>query len=78
MASPSSNVETEPLYLRPKDAAKLLGISIPTLDRLKRTGEGPSFTKPTRKICLYAVAVLRAWADRNPFTNTTQARLGSV
>jgi hypothetical protein len=61
-------------YLQPKDAARHLGISIPTLNRMRREGNGPPFRKPTPRLCIYSIADLNAWADRNSFNNTTEAR----
>jgi hypothetical protein len=65
---------SEPEYVRPKDAAKLLGISEKHLERLRNTGDGPPFSKPSYKLVLYRLDDLRAWAGRNTVNNTTHAR----
>jgi predicted DNA-binding transcriptional regulator AlpA len=51
-------------YLRPKDAARYLGIGKNTLNKLRMTaGAGPAFRKLGPRIVLYSVDDLDAWAD---------------
>jgi len=50
-----------PLSLRPREAAKALGISLSTLERLTRSGDIP-LVKLSR-VVLYTVATLKAWLD---------------
>lgn len=56
----------EPLGLRPRQAAKKLGISVSTLERLTKAGEIPRVKG--RKFVVYRVATLDAWlASREVF-----------
>jgi excisionase family DNA binding protein len=52
----------EPLALRAKDAARLLGISTRTLWNLTKEGEIPHLR--LRRTVTYPVAELRAWMKR--------------
>jgi excisionase family DNA binding protein len=52
----------EPLALRAKDAARLLGISTRTLWNLTKEGEIPHLR--LRRAVTYPVAELRAWVKR--------------
>lgn len=55
-----------PLALRPRDAARVLGISPRTLWGWTRAGIVPCVRVGTgkRRTVLYPVAVLRAWLDQ--------------
>ena len=56
----------EPLGLRPAQAAKKLGISVTTLERLTKAGEIPRIK--LAKGVIYRVATLEAWlASREAF-----------
>jgi excisionase family DNA binding protein len=50
--------------LRLHEAAKALGISPSTLERLTRAGEIPA--RKANRCTLYSVAVLQAWAEGRP------------
>ncbi len=50
---------SEPLSLRPQQAAAWLGVSVSTLNRLTRTGKIPRLT--IGRIVLYRVETLRNW-----------------
>lgn len=52
-----------PLVVRPKQAAKMLGISISALERLNKAGEIPRF-KHIGKV-FYRVATLDAWLAKH-------------
>ena len=54
---------SSPLALRPREAAKALGISARHLWQLTKDGQIPCVRvgSGTRKTVLYPVAVLRAW-----------------
>lgn len=56
----------EPLGLRPRQAAKKLGVSVSTLERLTKAGEIPRVKRGN--VVLYRVATLEAWlASREAF-----------
>ncbi len=59
--------EQSPLALRPRDAAKVLGISPRTLWQWTRDGVVPSVRVGSgqRKILLYPIALLQEWLERN-------------
>jgi predicted DNA-binding transcriptional regulator AlpA len=49
--------------LRPKAAAKSLGVSASYLNQLRVKGGGPAYSKIGKRIVLYDEADLREWAD---------------
>jgi len=51
--------EVPPISLRPKDAAKSLGVSLSTLERLTKGGQIPAAKIGRCKV--YAVDSLKAW-----------------
>jgi len=53
--------EQPPFALRPRDAAKALGISPSTLERMARAGEIP--TKKIGRCTLYLVEDLKRWLN---------------
>jgi len=65
----------QPLSLRPREAAKALGISLSTLERLTRSGDIPSVK--VNRVAVYTVATLKAWleAKQASTTNTISAPL---
>jgi excisionase family DNA binding protein len=54
---------SEPLSLRPQQAAAWLGVSVSTLNRLTRTGKIPRLT--IGRIVLYRVETLRKWLENH-------------
>ena len=65
-----------PLAVRPEQAAKLLGISVSSLERLHKAGEIPRL-KHVGKV-FYRVATLDAWlASRERFTGDEAADAAS-
>lgn len=58
----------QPLSLRPREAAKALGISLSTLERLTRSGDIPSVK--LNRVVLYTVATLKAWLDAKQASTT--------
>ena len=62
----------QPLSLRPREAAKALGISLSTLERLTRSGDIPSVK--LNHMVLYTVATLKAWLDAKQASTTKALR----
>lgn len=57
------------------EAAKALRLSIPTLERMRTTGAGPSFIRlgnGKRSRIAYRRGDLEAWLNANTFTSTQQ------
>lgn len=56
-------IDTErlPLLLREHEAARFLGVSFNTMRRLRASGDGPAFIKPTVNTIRYATSALDAW-----------------
>jgi len=54
-------------------AAKALGLSVPTMQRLRTHGSGPPFIRISGKI-FYHVGVLRTWVRHQEVKSTAQAR----
>ena len=49
-------------FLRTADAARRIGLSPRTLEKLRLTGEGPPFLRPPgRRFVVYALTDLDAW-----------------
>ena len=66
------NIPASP-YLLTKDAAAYLRMDPRTMERLRRTGAGPKFTKLGRK-CGYRVEWLSDWAESRVYTSTAAAK----
>lgn len=60
-------------YLRPRDAAEYLGVSVPSLERWRGDGTGPKFRKLGTRIITYAIADLDAWASKQVLMSTSEA-----
>lgn len=48
-------------FLMPKRVAELLGISLKTLERMRKDGSGPPYRKIGKKHIRYSVVELDAW-----------------
>lgn len=60
--------------LRPRDVTAEYGIPEGHLQKLRAAGNGPRFSKPTRKMILYRRLDIEAWLDRHCVTSTAQVR----
>ncbi len=49
------------------EAAKMLSISVRTLERYDTTGEGPGFVRVGPRMVRYSPAACRAWASARSF-----------
>lgn len=49
-AAPAAPTEPSPEYLTPKDAAAHVGVSVRTLENLRRAGKGPEFVRFGRAV----------------------------
>ncbi|MDE2167764.1 MAG: helix-turn-helix domain-containing protein [Alphaproteobacteria bacterium] len=59
-------------FLSTKQAAYYIGLSPRTLERMRRTGEGPRYRKHGRYV-RYHIAELDAWSDSRAKSRTTDA-----
>jgi excisionase family DNA binding protein len=59
--------------LTSEQTAKLLGLSEPTLQRMRTDGSGPPFVKLGRRV-LYSPARLMEWLAQRTVTSTADAR----
>lgn len=50
-------------YLRPRDAARYLGVAERTLESWRRKKEGPPYYRPCANTVTYKLADLIAWAE---------------
>ena len=65
--------------LRPEHAAQYVGLSLPTLARMRVDGNGPEFVQLGHKAIGYRVVDLDAWlASRPRFRSTTQRDLAGT
>lgn len=61
---PTDKLDTE-------GAATYCGVGKSTLEKLRLTGGGPAYLKPTRSV-VYQVSDLDAWLDRSRRSSTSQ------
>lgn len=62
--STTTNTDALQGYVRPKEAAKILGIGYSTLGNLRSWGKGPKYRKIGARTILYKPEDLRAWMDQ--------------
>lgn len=63
-------------WLRTRQCAELLGVSVAVLARWRWEGTGPRFFKPNGHTVLYALKDVRAWVEgrtASPETTTSAA-----
>lgn len=65
-----------PKYLRTRAAATYVGCSPRTLEKLRITGGGPAFLRPTARCVVYAVEDLEAWIQRDRRRSTSDSAGG--
>ena len=61
----------EPLLL-PAEAARLLRLSVRTLEKARTVGTGPVYVRLGRRVC-YEVSAVAEWVAANRRTSTAQA-----
>jgi len=71
-ATRAANAKKGSPFLSTKQAAHYIGLSPRTLERMRRTGEGPRFRKHGRYV-RYHIAELDAWSDSRAKTRTADA-----
>lgn len=59
-------------YLRTKEASSYTGIAVPTLEKMRLTGNGPPFIKAGRLVT-YDIADLDAWLASMKRASTSQS-----
>ena len=47
--------------MRPRDAARFIGIAVSTLARMRTRGKGPPFSKPGSRIVIYDRMHIEQW-----------------
>ena len=57
---------SEPLLTRPQ-LAEMLGLSVRSIERLDRAGDGPGFVRVGSRAVRYDPAACRAWAASRSF-----------
>ncbi len=67
----STKVSPLPLYLRDKDVANMLAISVTTLAKWRQIGYGPDFVKIGYKI-RYATSAVSSWLESKTRTSTAE------
>lgn len=66
--APTDKLDTE-------TAARYCGVGKSTLEKLRMTGGGPAYLKPTRSVS-YQVSDLDAWLDRSRRRSTSESFTG--
>ncbi|HEX2520842.1 MAG TPA: helix-turn-helix domain-containing protein [Terriglobia bacterium] len=51
--------------MRPKHAARFIGIAMSTLARMRARGDGPVFSKPSSRIIVYDREEIEKWLRAN-------------
>lgn len=70
-SSLSLSVTADPgSYLRPKDAAKFVGLSKNTLCTLRSKCKGPKYSRQGARVIVYKVADLQAWHERQQISTS--------
>lgn len=55
-----------------REVAQLLGVAERTLEKWRRTGEGPPFISISRRCIRYRIADLRDWQDQHVRRSTAE------
>lgn len=71
-ATRAANAKKGSPFLSTKQAAHYISLSPRTLERMRRTGEGPRYRKHGRYV-RYHIAELDAWSDSRAKTRTNDA-----
>lgn len=56
-------------YLREREVAKLLCVSVRTVQRWRSSGDGPPFIRAGERLVIYDPAVLGVWAKARTFVS---------
>ena len=64
-------------YLRTPEAARLVGLSIRTLEKHRIYGTGPRYSKLGGRV-VYRVEDLQAWVERGAKASTSDPGIGTV
>lgn len=63
-------------FFSPAEIASLTGISVKTLEKWRRTGEGPQFIRLSYRKVLYELKVFLAWMKSLERTSTSDPKGG--
>lgn len=66
-----------PRYLRTPDAARIVGLSIRTLEKHRIYGTGPRYSKLGGRV-VYRLEDLQAWVERGAKASTSDPGIGTV
>jgi predicted DNA-binding transcriptional regulator AlpA len=65
--------DNQPIVVNEDEAARMVGLSTRTLQRLRLEGSGPAFVKLTEKRVGYPVVNLHAWVASRSAASTSDA-----
>jgi hypothetical protein len=65
---------SEHKYLSTDEAARYIGLGASSLERLRITGQGPVYFRPTPRRVLYAIEELDAWLHNRRHACTSEYR----
>ncbi len=71
--SPAGDVDAAALVLAEDRAAKLVGLSPRTLQKLRLEGDGPRFVRLTGRRIGYTTDALQAWINARSVSSTSEA-----
>lgn len=63
---------TETSHIRTPEAARRLGLTPSTLEKMRGRGDGPPFRRLSRRHVTYAVTSLDAWARDREYRSTKE------
>jgi predicted DNA-binding transcriptional regulator AlpA len=66
-----------PRYLRTPDAARIVGLSIRTLEKHRIYGTGPRYSKLGGRV-VYKLEDLQSWVERGAKASTSDPGIGTV
>lgn len=73
----ASFADQPPRYLRTPEAARMVGLSIRTLEKHRIYGTGPRYSKLGGRV-VYSVGDLQAWVAQGAKTSTSDPGQGTV
>jgi len=73
----NGSIVLQSMYLSPLELSQLTGISTKTLEKWRRTGEGPKFIRLSYRKVLYELEVFLAWIKARERKSTSDPQGGA-
>jgi hypothetical protein len=72
-----AEIDIPALVATEEEAARMLRLSVRTMQRLRLDGDGPRFVRLTGRRIGYAIGDLQAWVRARSVASTSEATVGS-